>query len=413
MSALDDLILWNETKAAGPARERVEDALRPSAVAAAVARAAGSPEERAEARLAVHHYLKGPLEERLRAARPHPGVDAALAAEEDPVLRRAIAFEHASRLGRLEGLVSERDAARDEAARLAGAEDARTLVLALRDPEAVAGADEAERGFVAPTDAAVEEAVHAWALREGLDEVTAADAPRMAFLADRSRRAPDVPAGPFVRRVADDLKLRGAVAGGGSGPTAIALALDALGRSLHATFLREARGPRAVALADPAFEVAAGSLFRGLLATAAGLRAAGLPDDPAVLQALRVEKLVETRRAWGELRSAARPAERRVLGRRTGGRPLSPEEAETADLDLGPGDASLTGRMFAALLEERLRTRFGNGWFARSEAGTYLRDLWAAEVEATPRRMAEALALGTMDSAPLIESCSPTKGRPS
>ena len=422
MSALDDLIVWDESKAAGPARERVEDALRPEAVAAVLERANGSIRERAEARLVVRHYLRGPLDDRLRAERreaasPWNGrVDASLAAEDDPERRRTIADEFAARLRRLERLAEERDGARDEAARRAGVPDARALLARLRDPDAVLGADEVERGFVEPTDAAVEDAVRSWARREGLRDgiVVAADVPRMAWLAGFSSWLPEVAAGPVVRRIASDLRLAGAPpADGPRGAKGVVDALDALGRSLHATFLEEARGTHAPALADPAFGLAAGALFRGLVATRPGLRAAGLPEDDLLLEALRLERLIETRRAWGELREPFDRSGRHQMARRTGGRPFSPQEAEGADFDPGTGDAALTGRIFAALVEERLKTRFGHAWFARHDAGTYLRDLWAAEVEETPRRMAEALALGTMDSAPLIESCMPTKGRPS
>jgi len=419
VSALDDLIVWDDTKVAGPARERVEDALRPAAVAAVLARATGSVHDRAEARLVVRHYLGGPLEERLHAARreaasPWDGrVDAALAAEDDPDRRRTIAAAFGARLARFEGLAGERNAARNEAARRVGAPDARALLLRLRDPEALAAADEVERGFVTPTDAVVEDAVQAWARRERLldGRVLSADVPRMAWLIDRAPLLQDVAAAPIVRRMAGDLRLAGTPdATRCRGPKGVVDALEALGRSLHATFLKEARGGRALALADPAYEIAAGSLFRGLAATRSGLAGAGLPDDDLLLHAIRVEKLIETRRAWGELQAPSSREGREALARRTGGRPFSPQEGESADLDPGPGDAALTGRTFAALLEERLRTRFGNAWFARADAGTYLRDLWAAEVEETPRRMAEALALGTMDSAPLIESCTPTKG---
>lgn len=421
MTKLEDLVAWAEDfDADGPVRERALESLRPASIAALLA---AGERSRGALRVAAPLYLRraaSDLERTYRARRaealaPWQGdVDAALAAEPDPAERHAIAGRFRDATERLMKLREERDAARDEGARRAGARDARALRLAGREPEAAGAADEVERGFVGPTDDALASAVRERARGAGLGggPITPEDVPRMSWLPDRRELLGPSGVRGVLRDLAAGLGLdaepRPASTWGG--PRALRDALSAFGPAARARFVGVTRGRAARATCDPAFTFAAEALFSGILASRSGLRASGLPDDEALLSEIRLEKLIEARQAWAVLASEDAPDRRAALLLRAGGRPLAPGEKDGLDHDERDPAARLAGISFAILLEERLRTRFGHAWFTRPEAGAYLRDLWAAEPDATPRVMAGDLALGTMDSAPLLEACQP-KGR--
>jgi len=459
VTTLDDVVKWGEALAVeamhgtfpalappmppadASSHERATDAIRPDAVAALFR----SGDARA-LRIVAPRYLEAAapaLDAAYRAARreahaPWAGsIDAALAAEPHPGKRREVASAFASAVARGDRLLHERSSARDEAARRAGAASAAVLLAAGRDPGAAALVPEVERGFVVPTDDAAAAAMRDRARAVGLtvDPIAAEDTPILAWMPERRsllppaalRRTLDdlaaslgvpsprfMPAGPHPATIVFDEIAPPAlvVTGSWGGPRGLLDALEAFGRASRATFIGSVRGSRARVSSDPAFGFAAGFLFRGIVATAAGLGAADLPDDEALLSEIRLERVIDARRAWG--RAAAEGtdrARRAAIALRAGTRRPGPgEEDEDAHDELDPV-ARLAGVSFALLLEERLLTRFGRAWFSRREAGSFLRDLWAAEPDDSPRGMAHNLALGTMDSAPLIEACRPPKGR--
>jgi hypothetical protein len=115
-----------------------------------------------------------------------------------------------------------------------------------------------------------------------------------------------------------------------------------------------------------------------------------------------LEDLIDARRAFAV--GASAPPE----SLRFAGRPRSPAERPPED-----GWGYLRGAMLAALLEERLMSRFGRAWFDAPAAGTYLQELWASGPDGTPESVASSWGLGTMDSSPLLESFRLRKGRES
>ena len=71
------------------------------------------------------------------------------------------------------------------------------------------------------------------------------------------------------------------------------------------------------------------------------------------------------------------------------------------------GAAMLRGTVYGLLLEERLMTRFGRGWFRSEAARDDLREIWDAEPGQTAESMAASLDLGTIDAAPMLDRCRP------
>jgi hypothetical protein len=471
VSTLDDLIAWGEMLATqdvrrafpgaaipeqtidAAARERASDALRPGEVITLVERVRAedaSDEARAALRIVTPLYLAAAapaLEETCRTHRASAlaswagNVDAALAAEPDRQERRTIARQFLTALDRLESLDADRSGARDEAARRLGLGDAHALWVASRDPARAEATAEIERGFVVPTDDAVVTSVRQSARRSAIPDEPIApyDVPRLAWFPEHRKLLAAGRLRGVLRGLAGPLRFReedggpklddaGALAvstafdgifrpalvvlGTWGGPKGLLETLDAFGRAARATFVAATRGAPALGRSDPAFAFAAGALFRGIGGTSAGLRAAELPGDDGFVEAIRLEKLIDTRRAWGAAAAeGASPSSRDAIARRAGARPLSLAEGDAAAREDGDPSSRLTGLIFATLLEERLLTRFGRAWFCRPDAGTYVRDVWAADCDESPRRMARALSLGTMDSAPLIEACLPMKGR--
>lgn len=470
MRAIEDLILWRSAatvrdlrrrhpsivlhaEQADPALlERVSDALRPAAIAEARQRAAsGAASERARLRLIAGAYLATAAPEldeewaslRSRLLAPWRGeVDAALAAEDDPAVRGAIASRFSEAIDRLAPLEAERGGARDEAARRAGAADAATLARAGRDPEAEVFREEIEKGFIAPLDEYVAVAAQDRWRRAGIAPASARDedVPRLSWFPVRRELLPPAALMSFVRRLGAGLGLdpdaRGVqivaverpaaatlleesiaprpvlVPGTWGGARGLLDAFEATGRGIRIAFLREVRGASAAALADPAYAEASGALFRQLAASIDGARSAGLPGDETLIDDLRLERTIEARSAWASLASEGRAtSDGRRLFARAAGRPPAPGAAEAAAHDGRDADARLRGEALAVLLGERLMTRFGRAWFTLREAGAFLKDFWTAEPDESPRAMAAALGLGTMDSSPLLEAHRPRKGR--
>ena len=422
----------------GPLSERVADVVRPDRMRELV-EAARNGGARGPLRLATPAWIRlatARLDDEVRARcdealSPWAGdVDAFLAAEDDPAERSAIAVRHARQWDRLRAAREELAGARDAAAREVGAEDLLALRVLGCEPGAEARVGAYERGFMEPLDGAIGEAVRERRRRDGDDPsapMRAEDVPAMAWLAPWRRRLAAPAIATVLRRLGgtigpvsgDDGALLEAVAtpppraeafervrprpvvvlGSWGGPLGLARTLDAFGRAQRAAFCARAWASEASASGDPAFDVAAGVLLRRLGTSQTCLAEAGIRPEADMLQALRLEEAIAPRAAWA--RAAGNE-------RRASGRPETPGAGAWRFRREGDdSDAVLRGTTYAVLVEERVMTRWGRGWFFDRRAGAYLRDLWAGEAGESPESMAEACGLGTMDPSPLLERYRP------
>jgi hypothetical protein len=189
-------------------------------------------------------------------------------------------------------------------------------------------------------------------------------------------------------------------------------ALGAFGAAARATVVSRERGAAALAAEHPAWSCGAASLFRRLPLDGAFLEFAGIRPDPLLDDAFRRMAAVAPRLAWSEASGAlesdppSRASER--YRRATGDEPAPSVRANAWDRD-PVAAAAWIGEIWAVLLEERLRTRWGRRWFVARGASSWLRDLWLAEPDSTPDAMAREARVGTMTPDALLEACRPPR----
>ena len=193
--------------------------------------------------------------------------------------------------------------------------------------------------------------------------------------------------------------------GSHGGPGGLRDGLAALGLSLRHQ-VRSACG--ASPGSDPAFRWASAELFARIASRQRGLGRWVPPLDEAVRRDLSFEAALTPRVAWA-LGSGAPPESEEVGGRlmRATGRPPSPARLLVLGSLPEEPTARLRGLLLAILLEERLLLRHGYLWWESRAARGLLVDLWAAESGETPRSVASALGLGTMDPSPLADAYRP------
>jgi hypothetical protein len=194
-----------------------------------------------------------------------------------------------------------------------------------------------------------------------------------------------------------------------AGPAALRAALGALGAATRTAFVAATRGGARARFADPAFTVAADVLYGRLAACPRFREAAGLPENAAALRALGLHEAVATRVGWVYLQTVLANVDARdeAFGRsieRASGGPVTPaHRARVRDRDPSPA-ATLRGTVLGLLLEERLRSRFGRGWFAAPRARSWLRSVWEAEPDHTAETMAAAAGLGEIEPTPVLDA---------
>ncbi|HEX6849996.1 MAG TPA: hypothetical protein VF139_01215 [Candidatus Polarisedimenticolaceae bacterium] len=354
-----------------------------------------------------------------RSAIPSPSFEGATAVAEDPAERARLrgaweAFERA-----VEPARAARGELRADAARRAGARDVaelreRTLAVDLRAVLA-----EAERVAIAPLDEAVARAARSAA------GTPAATLPRVEGVLRRLGSAmgedPDA-RGPRVLGGSESLWRTEAIAPPGDRATVVLGtrrglegfldALGAFGAAARATAVSRERGADALAGEHPAWARAAETLFRRLPLDAGFREFAGIREDPLLEDHVRLEAAVAPRLAWAAASVALErdPPARAADGfRRASGREPDPSiRAAAWDRDPLPAAAWL-GAMWAVLLEERLRTRWGRRWSVARGASSWLHDVWLAEPDSTPDAMAREAQVGTMTADAVLEACRPPR----
>jgi hypothetical protein len=315
--------------------------------------------------------------------------------------------DDAERHGEEDGLLRR---ALDDAARRAGADGVLDL-LAATVPGGDRGLpDGVERGALEPLDAAVARGADArwrrspWRDREAAS-IPEEDVPYLERLADRAAEISP----RTVRRVLRGIE--GPFAGGGlgswsrGGPGGLREGLAALGLSLRD---RTRADSGAWPGSDPAFRWATSELFARIGERSRGIEAWSPPLDEATRRDRAFEASLVPRVAWAMAAGepAGRDAEARRLLRATS-RPASVARFLGVGAIPAEPTARLRGVLLAVLLEERLLTRHGYRFWEAEAARTLLRDLWASEAQETPRSVASALALGTMDPSPLADAYRP------
>lgn len=330
---------------------------------------------------------------------------------------------------------------RDRAAREAGAADGWSFAAAALAADPRRWLEPFERIAVAPLDAAVREAMRRrWQSSSLPRRATphAADVPAIAGLADHedrvSRQAIERtldrvldaagPAGCEVLREANGAAawprlvptaprptLR---AGAIAGPLGLARALGEMGAGLRLAFCMRRAGPRAH-FADPAFAVAARTLFGGIALQPAFEAWSGIELDDELRRALRLEVSLAPRRAWAYLWIGSRGAGSEepdtrmtceMLERATQ-RPV-PAGDIAAGAEARPDSADeLRGTVLGLLVEERLLVRHGRRWIEQRAALRLLSEVWEAEPDETAESMASALDVGTIEPTPILDRCRP------
>jgi hypothetical protein len=437
--------------------ERLRDRLRSSLVRDAAAAALGAPPGPAgeRAREPIRLLLAPFLDFRTRDAEreflrirreldePEGGFAAAIRGEEGFAARAALQRRWERADAQLERARRERFAAREDAAREVGAQDLPQLLGGAHPvPGAVVVAD-VERVAIAPRDSLLASRARERGGRFRHDRAGPPDgweAPLLAGLAEH-RRVLDERAivrtvaavgsalgldpngrGPSIRRSraaeSDAESLESApvrpavILSGWGGPAGLAAALGAFGRAARAAMHRESGRGMAVSAADPALGFAAEHLFRRLILSSRFGSWAGLEPDDDRSASVRFEETVALRIAWALADLAlrrARGAEERVFEtlERAAGRPASLDlVARTWEADPG-GASALRGASLAVLVEERLRTRWGNLWFLERGSRIFLREMTEAESAGTAECMATDLELGTMDASLLADGYRP------
>lgn len=437
--------------AAAPLEERVDDHLSRARVAQAFresSAAAGLPSSEHRRRplraLAPRFLARASREPETELAErrkghdvPETGFEAALAGETSPGERDAL-FERWLALERdLARAAADRAEAREDAARAAGAPRVSDLLGAAHAVAPAELLDPFERGAIAPLDENVARAAAALWREHGRGGASrhAADAPRVhrmghapwpaaaeiAALARRLRDAAGLGVGPRLEiglapaigaRAAWRLTRAGTAwvgVGACTGPVGLREALGALGRAARGAFVAATRGSSFARFGDPAFEHAADVLF-GRLALCRHFReSAQIPENAAARAVLGLHESVATRIAWVYLQAvlanvdAEGRAFARAIERATGG-PVTPAHREDVR-DRDPmAAAALRGTVLGLLLEERLRSRFGRGWFASSRARSWLQSVWEAEPDHTAEELAAAAELGAIEPTPVLDA---------
>jgi hypothetical protein len=386
--------------------ERVADFLRPEAVGSNLREAldlyldAASREADAE------------LDERSRrAGEPPESFEGALEGAVDPADRARILRHWESLERSLESVRLARAEQREAAARAAGGSSVADLRGRALGVELRGLLEEAERRAIAPLDEAVARAAGS-PLEAPPPDVAALRRLGVALGEDPDGRgARLLRGGPACWRTvaACPPGERGCVILGSRGGID---AWGAFGAATRAGVVSRARGARTLAAEHPAWARAAEALFRRLPLDP-GFRAfAGMGERDGLDAALRLDAAVRPRVAWA-LASAALepdpPSEAPERFRRaTGAAPLPAIRAGAWDRDPAEAAAWL-GEIWALLLEERLRTRWGRGWYVQAAAASWLRDVWIAEPDAEPDAMAAQAAVGTMTPDAVLEACRPPR----
>jgi hypothetical protein len=438
-----------------PARdERLDESLRPDAVAPAVEAALRAAEGRdGEAgrrglRAVAAPYLAratAPWDRELaaieaRSVTPSIEFPQRLEGERDPARRGSVWREWADLVARLEQPRRERVSACEAAAAAAGADSLAAFGAALHPRPPASTCAEFERGAIAPLDDVVEAAArdrYGPLPSDGPDRAARLPLPGLfpehtdRFDAKLTRRVIEECSRvfPVVRGVRPAIvaaestpDLGGAfplatregalVVSGWPGPGGLRDALGALGSCQRGAFLGGGENPAAVVLGDPAFAVAPRVLFRRLVLSDVFLQWAGVDVGRGFATDARLEEAVATREAWSYLYLASsggepEPTEVDRVFRRCSGRPPDPgRRARVLERDLS-GAAELRGTVLALLQEERLLSRFGRRWFLDRSAGTWLAGCWEAEAGETVENVSEQCDLGTIEPTPILDRCRP------
>jgi hypothetical protein len=395
-------------------RERAADFLRPESIVAHL-------REGLDLYLdAASRDADAEIEARARQAGvPAATFEGAIEGEQDPAERRRLRLAWEAFERSVEPARSARGDLRHDAARRAGGRDVADLRERSIGSELRPLLEGAERAAIAPHDEAV-----ARAARE-ITPIPLPAAPTPEPILRRLGAAlgedPDV-AGPRLLRSSGALWRAVAIAppgeraavvlGSRAGLAGLLDALATFGTAARATLVSRERGGSAFAAEHPAWSHAAAALFRRLPLDAAFREFAGVRSAPQIDDAIRLDAAVAPRVAWARASAAldADPPEEapRRLRRATGTEPDPSARAAAWDRDPAAA-AAWIGTIWAVLLEERLRTRWGRTWFTARAAASWLRDVWLAEPDSTPDAMAREARVGTMTPDAVLEACRPPR----
>lgn len=429
-----DFLFAPEVTLDGAGRELLEDALRSSALAATLAAGAGpNPARVGDLRARFGAWVAGVVREPAEEARarsvgvvPSGGFPASVLLAADPDTRDRAYDRWAEHEDALE---PARAGADDALASAAPSWGEGATLTSLADATALAPRAALRDGFERVAVAPIDEAVASVAGARGDDREGARFARVLADadVADRGRFArvledlvrslgldPDLSIGDRSAATSRAYRVPGGACvsiGSVGGVSGLAEALEAFGIALRAAALAEMRGDVDVARTDPAFDVAAGVVFRRLVLSGPWATDTAMPDRARWIDRARFEEACRPRVAWARLdRALAGRSGRDAVDEvwwRAAGRPPTPTEralAGRAPLEAGDG---LRGTVYGLLLEERLCTAHGRRWYRDRSAGKRLRELWDGEVEETAETLAAAAGLGRMEPTPVLDRCRP------
>jgi len=437
--------------------ERVEDHLRPTEVRAAFERAQGTGDEavrlahRARARLFLDRVAADQSRElAARGAFPEGrDRDFELASGPSAALRREAYASWLAEEDELQSLRSDWAAVREEGCCGVGAESVTAWLAAEHPLDPAALVAPFETGAIAPLDAAMGAAARepvASGSAHILGPAEPAEVPRARTLWEHHQRFATAAVAPVLRRLgavlgadpdaggpvlldpdprnawpeARPVGPTGATVrlGALAGPAALRSALGQFGRSARALFVASLRGNAGALWSDPAFDSAAEVLFRRLVLNRDFREQHGPARNVELDRALRYEEALAPRLAWTYLdlvlrrsgRSGSATVRDGEIGRafqRAGGRPATLDQRIRLHAGDPVGAALLRGTVLALLLEERLLSRLGRGWYAVPAARGLLREFWEAEAEQTAESVASALGVGTIEPTPVLDRCRP------
>lgn len=311
----------------------------------------------------------------------------------------------------LQGIRASRGSMRHDAARAAGGKDVADLRARTLGVDLVDLLERAERVAIAPFDDGVAR------LPPGGPDLPVPDLVTLRRMATALGEDPDV-RGP--RLIPGEERCPRTIAISPPGERACVLigrsggldAWGALGEATRATIVSRERGAEAFAAEHPAYRCAAAMLFLRLPLEPTFRSFVGIRERDGLDDALRRDAAIRPRLAWAEASAALAadpPAELDARWRRASGEAPIPS-ARAAAWDRDPrAAAAWLGEVWALLLEERLRTRWGRAWFASPTAVSWLRDVWIAEPDADPDAMASQAGVGTMTGDAILEACRPPR----
>ncbi|MDH3627500.1 MAG: hypothetical protein OEV00_11035 [Acidobacteriota bacterium] len=182
------------------------------------------------------------------------------------------------------------------------------------------------------------------------------------------------------------------------GPTGLRDSLGSIGVARRDRFVREEVGVAEARWGDPAFRQGARTLHARLAINPDWLAEYGIRVDRSLADGLLMGELLAPRIAWAYV-----SGERDEAWKRATGEDATIADRMTMDGIESPGLSLLRGMAYGLLLEERLLSRFGWGWY-RSPAGIrWLKEIWDGERGQSAERMAADAGIGTIDGTPILD----------